>query len=768
MALIKCKECGKEISNQAEACVYCGFPLKPKKDSSIKNNFLSIFIYLLFSALILFVIFNDSIPSIVTKYSGNYTIKQFVEWVNSVCLKRFEITDPFTYALAFVLGISFILMFTKVKVAKIIYGILAAGSVLATLALCFMGYKLHIGMYIIVVSLFIMLIYNNNITINEVAKTDFWKSLWPKIKDSKKILNIDFLKRNVVKSTFVIGFIGIVLVSYILISPSSQEIKAPLLFLSEDNSLRLINSNMRNSVEIASTSKDDEVRATISKNRRYFLYFKNNNLYLVDTNDKNYKSHKIMSDVESAYFINDDKNIVILTDDDELYVYDYRDKKRLEKDVISVEGTVKDKIMYVKDDTLYIRSVKNGVDDKKKISGSFSSYNYVMVSKNEKYLLYSINNDDNYDYYKYTIATGKNEKVLTNIASLSGYTENFDSFIYTVHSGENTVEVSKIFTDNYKESDALYEEKDYFLDYIYGYITYEEYSELSELENAVSRRNSVRELLEDDISFGNSYDVYYQSGNDKTKLVSNITSLEKADVENKQIFYSIKNFKNTKKIDIDDVSSYTYNDIIEDYFVYDLMYKKDGFEETKITTLDNSSVVIYAESKNDFYYKFDTDEKSEFYYIKINSGKVKENKLISDNFYSFSYYKYNGKLIFTENYNKDDLTSDLRIVSAGKTIEVAYDVFDSSYLLSYSINDKYLAYYKVTDTDDYIGDYFIYNGKSKKLFEDINYVMPYSEKYMYVYKDCSSDGSCDLYRYQNSKLKLVEYGIYNISLNFTQ
>ena len=28
MALIKCPECGKNVSNQAEACIHCGYPLK--------------------------------------------------------------------------------------------------------------------------------------------------------------------------------------------------------------------------------------------------------------------------------------------------------------------------------------------------------------------------------------------------------------------------------------------------------------------------------------------------------------------------------------------------------------------------------------------------------------------------------------------------------------------------------------------------------------------------------------------------------------------
>ena len=34
MALVKCKECGKEISNKAEICVECGFPLSKKKNGS--------------------------------------------------------------------------------------------------------------------------------------------------------------------------------------------------------------------------------------------------------------------------------------------------------------------------------------------------------------------------------------------------------------------------------------------------------------------------------------------------------------------------------------------------------------------------------------------------------------------------------------------------------------------------------------------------------------------------------------------------------------
>lgn len=35
MALIKCPECGKEVSNKAKACIHCGYPLE---DDSLINS----------------------------------------------------------------------------------------------------------------------------------------------------------------------------------------------------------------------------------------------------------------------------------------------------------------------------------------------------------------------------------------------------------------------------------------------------------------------------------------------------------------------------------------------------------------------------------------------------------------------------------------------------------------------------------------------------------------------------------------------------------
>ena len=38
MALIKCPECGKEVSDKAPACIHCGFPMNIKTYTSKKHN----------------------------------------------------------------------------------------------------------------------------------------------------------------------------------------------------------------------------------------------------------------------------------------------------------------------------------------------------------------------------------------------------------------------------------------------------------------------------------------------------------------------------------------------------------------------------------------------------------------------------------------------------------------------------------------------------------------------------------------------------------
>lgn len=43
MALIKCPECGKEISDKSQACIHCGFPLEAAEPKENVNSIVALF-----------------------------------------------------------------------------------------------------------------------------------------------------------------------------------------------------------------------------------------------------------------------------------------------------------------------------------------------------------------------------------------------------------------------------------------------------------------------------------------------------------------------------------------------------------------------------------------------------------------------------------------------------------------------------------------------------------------------------------------------------
>lgn len=51
MALIKCKECGNEVSSEAKKCPNCGFPLKSKKKSGCLTLIVAIILIIFFIGL---------------------------------------------------------------------------------------------------------------------------------------------------------------------------------------------------------------------------------------------------------------------------------------------------------------------------------------------------------------------------------------------------------------------------------------------------------------------------------------------------------------------------------------------------------------------------------------------------------------------------------------------------------------------------------------------------------------------------------------------
>ncbi len=92
MALIKCKECGKKVSNKAEVCVGCGYPIKLKKGSSTiemtkKSLKLQLFIskYTMWLSVIIafvFMMIIDEMTIVEEKYHNYFTYTLIAMGVN--------------------------------------------------------------------------------------------------------------------------------------------------------------------------------------------------------------------------------------------------------------------------------------------------------------------------------------------------------------------------------------------------------------------------------------------------------------------------------------------------------------------------------------------------------------------------------------------------------------------------------------------------------------------------------------------------------------
>lgn len=72
MALIKCKECGKEISDSVKSCPHCGYVYK-KEHSTIKTIIICVCTII---ALVILVLIISLLPNYIGKLKGNVAIKE--------------------------------------------------------------------------------------------------------------------------------------------------------------------------------------------------------------------------------------------------------------------------------------------------------------------------------------------------------------------------------------------------------------------------------------------------------------------------------------------------------------------------------------------------------------------------------------------------------------------------------------------------------------------------------------------------------------------
>ena len=82
MALIKCSECGKEISDKSKKCIHCGCPLNEKKKKSKKNkNSKNIYKYIIISVCAVLVIGLCALISFLPKKESNKNSTEGIEGI---------------------------------------------------------------------------------------------------------------------------------------------------------------------------------------------------------------------------------------------------------------------------------------------------------------------------------------------------------------------------------------------------------------------------------------------------------------------------------------------------------------------------------------------------------------------------------------------------------------------------------------------------------------------------------------------------------------
>ena len=198
----------------------------------------------------------------------------------------------------------------------------------------------------------------------------------------------------------------------------------PLVY-NKRNSLVLL-TKKNDKVEL---SKEDSVRDVLyaNKTNKYVLYIKNTSLYLYVANNKN-ESKKILNNVKKYYFSPNDKYIVSVDEDDNLYVYNYKKNEKIVSDIKEVKAVTNDDVIYLKDGVLSRRSLKVNKEEIKKVEKNFGKDVKLL---NDKYLIYL---DGNKALKLYNLAEDDNVKIDEDVSAY--YSEDkVDEFYYLTLDG---------------------------------------------------------------------------------------------------------------------------------------------------------------------------------------------------------------------------------------------------------------------------------------------------------------------------------------------
>ncbi len=436
---------------------------------------------------------------------------------------------------------------------------------------------------------------------------------------------------------------------------SSKDVEYPVVYNNSDGDLYLMNTKIKKSDDATKLAKGESTsNVTYANNTdRYVLFQKDESLYLYDSKDKDSTS-KIADDVKTYKFSDDDKYVIILDNEANLKVYNFKETEKIESDVSEVIGVQDSRIIYEKEHKIYVRSINPKKDDRKKITESYDSN--MRFSNDTKNVLY-INSDK--ELYKYNISKDKDEKIASDVTNYYCdknscdklfYIENSDTKSINYYDGKDVVKVAK---DIYNVNDA-----------------------------SADAKKVVYSTLKD-----GEYTLYYQMvGKDEVKIENKLTSIRTVKIfDDKEIYYingknEVKYVKingakisDVKKLG-EDVTGYLY--LYKDgyAFVADVdkssngtLYLASNGKAKKIEKDINTSLVTVSKDGKNIYYMKDYKTSGSLYVT--NGGKGKK---IEDDVFTFEYIK-KDLIYYIKDYSTSKSRGDLYRYT-GKSTKIAENV----------------------------------------------------------------------------------------------
>lgn len=441
----------------------------------------------------------------------------------------------------------------------------------------------------------------------------------------KKLLNFLSKKKvgNFNGAQIFVGAIVLILLVLILNIGKVKQVAYPVIYNTSEGDLYLVDTEVdshENAVKLGNGESTSHV-VYANTTDRYVLFQKNESLYLYDAKEAD-ETTEIISDVEDYFFSEDDKYIVALDDDGNLYVYDYNDKEKIEKDVTHIYAHSEDKVLYEKENILYVRSINPKKDDRLKVTEGYDAY--VGFSEDGKNIIY-LDNDRNLRIFN--IKKDEDEKIASKVSSYYCDKKSCEKLFYVENDDTKT-----IYYYDGKTSKSL--SKD-----IYSINAYD-----------VDKKQIVFSKAVD-----GEYNLYYQKvGGDAQIIEKGITSLRTVKLfEGKDIYY-INSDNELKYVRIrgekvsslkhigDDVTGYLYLHKKGYVFVGDVknnlgtLYLAKSGNVKQIDEKVNATLITVGNKGNSIYYLKDYQTTGDLYVSK--GGKGKE---IEKDVYNYEYVKDN-------------------------------------------------------------------------------------------------------------------------------